>query len=74
MRFATRRTLAQLRPARAPLPWLTALAVATAAATVAGILVTRARRAREWHATDVVDLAGEASFPASDPPAWTAGR
>ncbi len=74
MRIATRRTLAQIRPARRPLPWLTALAVATAAAIAAGILLTRARRAREWLATDVVDLAGEASFPASDPPSWTAGR
>ena len=74
MRFATRRTLAQMRPARHPLSWLTALAVATAAATAAGILMTRARRARAWQDTDVVDLAGEGSFPASDPPSWNAGR
>jgi len=74
MRFATRRTLAQLRPARHPLPWLTALAVATAAATAAGIWMSRQRREQAWQDADVVDRAGEESFPASDPPSWTTGR
>lgn len=74
MRLPTRRTLAPLRPARHPLPWLTLLAVATAAATTAGIWMMRQRREQAWRATDVVDLAGEGSFPASDPPSWNAGR
>ena len=55
-------------------PGVLALLAGTVAVGVIADFVKYSQRAGQPETPDVVDLAGEESFPASDPPPWTAGR
>ena len=55
-------------------PWIVGLAIAVAAGAAVVLLGRRGRidRRRAAPRKDVVDTASDDSFPASDPPSWTA--